>query len=284
MDISIKNKADSKKLLKVAPFRKEVRKTTPHMHDNYFEIIYLSAGSGTHFIDNKAYQIIPPVVFFVRKEQVHHWDITEVPQGYVLILKNAFIHQSIDLDLKALLEKISFSDCLQLTETQTIEQVFDLLIKEDDFSIIEGLLKVLLNKMLQVANNSEQEHDIKEDLFHSFKHLLHRSNPVTNSISHYAELLNTTPQNLNNVCRKSVQQSATQVLSEYIISKAKRFLIYTDHTISQISYALGFNDPSHFVKYFKRHTNKTPKSYRKLHIIAVLLQLFHQNVSIGGMF
>jgi len=53
------------------------------------------------------------------------------------------------------------------------------------------------------------------------------------------------------------------VLSEFIISEAKRLLLYTDNTIAEISFLLDFNDPSHFVKYFKRKTGQTPLSFRK---------------------
>ena len=43
-NIDIKDKSENDKLFKVAEFRQHIRKTEPHKHINYFEIIYLSEG------------------------------------------------------------------------------------------------------------------------------------------------------------------------------------------------------------------------------------------------
>ncbi len=67
----IKDKIETEKVIKVAPFKKHIRKTIPHKHNSYFEIIYLSKGSGYHYIDLDKYLIKPPVMYFIRQEQVH---------------------------------------------------------------------------------------------------------------------------------------------------------------------------------------------------------------------
>ena len=50
-ELPVKDKSDAEKLLKITPFRKEVRKTLPHKHNNYFEIIFFTAGAGYHVTD-----------------------------------------------------------------------------------------------------------------------------------------------------------------------------------------------------------------------------------------
>ncbi|TEB40939.1 AraC family transcriptional regulator, partial [Flavobacterium circumlabens] len=74
----------------------------------------------------------------------------------------------------------------------------------------------------------------------------------------------TTPQNLNAVCRKELNEPAADVIAEYMISEAKRLLLYTDNNVSEVAYTLNFNDTSHFIKYFKRHTGYTPQVFRSL--------------------
>lgn len=268
--LNIKDKSETGKLIKIAPFRKEIKKTEPHKHNSYFEIIYLSKGSGTHSIDYNRYKVQPPIIFFVRKEQVHHWDLKSVPDGYVLILKKGFIEKSLDSELKALLAKVSSLSSLQVKDTGTINQLFQLLTKENDtasensFPIVEGLLKALLAKILEVATPLFSKVKVKADLFQSFRELITQNTEIKNNVAYYAGLLSTTPQNLNAVCRKAVSQSASEILAEHIISEAKRLLIYTDNTISEISFVLDFHDPSHFVKYFKRFTGHTPQAFRSL--------------------
>ena len=122
--IIVKNKIESDELIKVSPFRKEIRKTLPHKHGNYFEIIYLREGKGTHTIDYAQYPIETPTIFFVRREQVHHWNIESLPEGYVLLLKKGFLEKSVDNELKNLLSKLSSISCLYLHESDKIETFF----------------------------------------------------------------------------------------------------------------------------------------------------------------
>ncbi len=265
----VNDKIEIEKLIKVTPFKKEVRKTSPHKHKNYFEIIYLSGGSGFHYIDLHKYIITPPAMFFVRQEQVHYWDIITEPKGYVVIMRKSFIEQSLDSELKSLITKISSECCLQLTNTNTIEKLLGLLADENEasdensFHIIEGLLKSLLAKVLQVSEPVSFNKGHQSDLFQSFIQQLTSDNGIKNKVAYYAGKLNTTPQNINAACQKSIQKSAKDVLAEFVLIEAKRLLLYTNKTVSEISFSLEFNDPSHFVKYFKKIVGSTPSSFRK---------------------
>ena len=267
--LSVKDKSENSKFLKAAVFKKNINKTEPHKHNNYFEIIYLSKGSGLHCIDYNKFIVHPPVVFFVRKEQVHYWEILTEPEGYVLILKKEFIDRILDSELKLLLTKVSNLQSLHVSNNETINQLFELITKENElvnennFPILEGLLKALLAKILEVAKPIVKA-EVKVDLFQSFRELLSQNAEIKNNVAHFAKLLNTTPQNLNAACRRAVNQSSATVLAEFIISEAKRLLIYTDKTVSEVSFSLCFNDPSHFVKYFKRFTGHTPQAFRSL--------------------
>lgn len=255
--------------IKIAPFKKDTRKTQPHKHNSYFEIIYLSAGSGFHAIDLIKYPVRPPVVFTVRKEQVHHWELETEPEGFVLILKKEFVDQSLDGQLKTLLGEISASPCVQLTEDTAIGQLFQMLTDEhqttqnNNTAVVEGLLKALLGKILHTAVLPPSLPGKKENLFQDLQQLLSQDKQLRNSVSHYASALHTSPQNLNAACRKAGGESASQVLAGFIISEAKRLLIYTEMTVSEIALRVDFKDDSHFVKFFKRHTRQTPNVFRQ---------------------
>ena len=266
--IDIKNKIEEDKAIKVSPFKKELRVTTPHKHDNYFEIIYLSKGRGNHFIDSRKYSVEPPVMYFIRKEQVHYWELDQEPEGFVVIIKRSFIEISLDSELKSLFTKISSQNSLSVKDNSTINGILALLAIENRepgmnaFHITEGLLKALLGKVLDVAKPLIKKDEIKLNLYQSFQNLLSADNKIVNNVAYYAEHLNTSPQNLNAVCRKAANQSVSQILAQFITNEAKRLLLYTDKSVSEISISLRFKDDSHFIKFFKRITGQTPQSFR----------------------
>jgi AraC family transcriptional regulator, transcriptional activator of pobA len=268
----IKDKSENKPYLKAAAFRKNTRRTDPHKHNSYFELVYLSAGRGHHMIDNRQHEVRPPVLFFIRQDQVHHWELEDgtEPEGFVLILKKIFFVKSIDGELKELLEKVSQLTCAYLEEADIIDRLLELIVQENaregggSFSFVEGLLKALFVKILEtsrpVVNNAGQ----RKELYRAFMELLLYERPLRNKVAYYAAQLNTTPQNLNAVCRRAADRAAAEVLADYIIDEAKRLLAYTDNTVEEVSMALSFKDPSHFAKYFKRYTSHTPKSFRTI--------------------
>lgn len=274
-ELPVKDKSDTEKLLKITPFRKEVRKTLPHKHNNYFEIIFFTAGSGYHITDQVKYEVRPPVAFFVRRDQVHCLDLNEEaePAGYVLIIKSDFVTSCTDKELKQLLSAASSISSVYLEQERVVSALFGLIGQEnnntypykDQQHCLEGLIKALLAKLVGLSKPQLEQQGRRTDLHQAFREKLSLSNPIKNNVAHYAGLLNTSPQNLNAVCRKQSGQSATDVIAEFTVSEAKRLLIYTDNTVSQIALLLDFTDPSHFVKYFKRYTDATPQSYRAIH-------------------
>ncbi|MGE8377178.1 MAG: helix-turn-helix domain-containing protein, partial [Sphingobacterium sp.] len=58
---------------------------------------------------------------------------------------------------------------------------------------------------------------------------------------------------------------ASQILATYIIKEAKRLIFYTNNSIAEIAFVLGFSDKSNFSKYFKRYTDLTPSEFKRQH-------------------
>lgn len=267
--ITVKNKIQPTHSFKISPFRKNIKKTAPHKHHSYFEIIYLSAGTGHHTIDDLPYKIVPGTLFIVRQDQVHHWDITSEPEGYVILVKRPLVDQSHDPDLKQIFATLSAKTHAVSTNTSFIEDLFDLLHIEYQKEnanriIIEGLLKALLYKISESRFSETRNLAYSNNtVYQSFVSAIPKQIATNHQVKYYAEMLHTTPQNLNAICQKETQKSASTVISDYLITEAKRFLTYTDNPIVEIAHTLGFKDDSHFIKFFKRHTQTTPNAYRK---------------------
>jgi AraC-like DNA-binding protein len=53
-----------------------------------------------------------------------------------------------------------------------------------------------------------------------------------------------------------------ELVDEYRRDRAFRLLMRADHSILEIAYTLGYSDPAHFTRAFKRWTGASPRSYR----------------------
>ncbi|HVZ26215.1 MAG TPA: AraC family transcriptional regulator [Sediminibacterium sp.] len=267
--IPVKDKLPDNDLFKISRFRSDIRITSPHTHNKYFEIIYLSSGSGYHTIDLRKYPVKPPVIFLVRKDQVHHWELDDEPQGYVLILKKAFLDNSADKSLLHLLNKVSVLSCCYLSGDEYVGRLCNLL--ESVFSqprqagnalAAEGLIKALLASLPDQQSENNRYERSSQGLYLRFLDLIDQDMGIRNQVAHYAALLHTSPQNLNAACRKARNLSAAEVLSETVMQEAKRLLLYTDTSVANIAHQLSFSDASHFIKYFKRLAGITPRLFR----------------------
>jgi len=264
--LPVKNKSEVGKLLTVSAFRQEVRKTHPHKHSNYLEVIFFSAGSGYHTIDENRYPVEPPTVFFIKQEQVHFLELDEyeIPQGYVLILKPEFLTECMDWELRKIIAEVTATPSIKLQADASFEVLFQLIEAENKhiltIAVLEGLLKALFAKIRILAPNIPT--GAQGNLYQAFQGLLEKQVNSKNEVAYYAGLLHTTPQNLNAACRRYVGMAASEVIAQSVNNEARRLLTYTRQTVAEIAFQLDFSDPSHFTRYFKRHTGVTPLQYR----------------------
>ena len=108
-ELSVKDKSGGGAPLKIAPFKSAIRQTEPHRHNGYFELIFLTTGQGVHVIDGRRYFVEPPILFVIRKDQVHFWELTTPGEGFVLIIRKEFVDGLTDGRLRSLFGTIMIS-------------------------------------------------------------------------------------------------------------------------------------------------------------------------------
>ena len=271
-NISVKNKLEEKQLFKISRFKEVVKRTRPHKHDAYFELIYLSEGAGFHWVDTQKFQITPPVVFFLSG-QLHYWEMTAIPKGYVMLFRYEFFNSLKHSDLLNLISTLQDTVDVHLSKDDQLDFIFSDMEKEyknpsmHSIELMQGYLQVALVKLLRHKEQSSVQSPGNSQLvFRKFQQFLRGVNPVSNvKVNKAASHLNVSPQHLNAICRKASGKSASELIIEHVILEAKRYLIHSDKTISEIAFTLNFTDPSHFVKYFKKTTGETPQSFRSRH-------------------
>lgn len=81
-------------------------------------------------------------------------------------------------------------------------------------------------------------------------------------ISFYAARLAMTPDRLNDHVKRAAGVTAGHLIRQRVLTEAKRELVFTGRAIHEIAYQLGFADPSHFARFFRRQTGLTPQEFR----------------------
>jgi AraC family transcriptional activator of pobA len=81
-------------------------------------------------------------------------------------------------------------------------------------------------------------------------------------IGFYASALAMTADRLNDHVKRAVGVTAGHLIRQRVLTEAKRELVFTGRPIHEIAYELGFADPSHFARFFRKQTGMSPQDFR----------------------
>ena len=214
----------------------------PHGHDFYL-ILLITKGTGTHSIDYKEYNVEPGTLFIVSPGQVHCWNLSDDADGYVLFFKKEYflIDFGHDKLMKLPFFKSSYSiPYLKLDVKEiAVSRVYS---KQQDEGLVYSYEVIQLNRFEKLVN----EHFIEQK-----------------SLNFYASQMNITMKQLGYLCKKVINKTPSEILLDRTILEAKRFVIHTDMSINAIADALNYNDDSYFIRFFKKVCHLTPEQYRQ---------------------
>jgi len=250
----------------------------PHRH-NYYTIIWSSTATGKHIIDFKEYPILPQHIFFVSPEQVHQVITDPGPTGYVILFTPEFLQKnSIREDFIANLKLFQKSDetpPLPLTDKMMISlklftgQMQSAFNSDDDmrFEAIGAYLKLFLiecnGHCSLFPDSNTQNIEVGKTLVRNFKAIVENNFTKWHQVKDYADALNVTPNYLNEVIKSTIHVSAKDFIQSRVVLEAKRMAIFTGKSSKEIGYDLGFEDPSHFSKFFKSNLGYSIQEFKK---------------------
>ena len=254
------------------------RPDVPHRHD-FYTVILVKSACGSHFIDYVEYPMQPRIVFFVGPGQVHQIVINnDDPSGDILMFSDEFLNKNY-ISEEFILNLGMFS-CGEGTPPISLsEETFQKLCSisaeiklafEGDspfkFDIIAAHLKLFLIECNKFAvpskENDPQALQSGRPLVKKFRQLLEQHYQQWHKVNEYADAMNISPDYLNNVVRNNIGKTAKEIIFQRIIVESKRLGLYTNLTTKEIAYKLGYDDPSHFSKFFKKETQQSFTEFR----------------------
>lgn len=248
-----------------------------HFKNKFYTILIFKKAEGSMIIDQDEFTLMPQKFFFINYNQVYHFKNNQNLEGEVLIFTKSFYNfvytgnKIIKSDTALhnvapyiLLSDENLSDLFQTFEELRNEYLKNKLLRKE---IICLLLKVFVLKYIRNSNKKNsigRSVDHKKQIVEDFTNLVNLHYKDLKTTSQYAQKLNLSANYLNVLIKESLDISAGQLVKNRVILEAERLLMHTTLSVTEISYELGFNDNSHFGKYFKSVKNLSPNQYRLL--------------------
>lgn len=250
----------------------------PHRHD-FYEILYITNGSGWHIIDNERYMVTPPCIFFLSPGQAHKLEFSHDIDGFIFLFTSEF-YLSQQKNNNRLLEFPFFFSAEQKNPPLLLNNSADSLFLKELFSRscyetthskhqTSELIRSFLDLILLTCNNLYPDklrsiHTKKGHiLVKRFLCLIEENYQKNLRINDYASLLAITPNHLTQMVKQVTGKTSIELLQEKLIVEVKRLLIHSNASISEISQIMNYPDQSYFTKFFKKYTGITPLQYRK---------------------
>ena len=249
-----------------------------HRHD-YYEIVWLKKGKGTHMIDMTDYPYNGSVVFLLSPGQIHKITPEEKASGYVLKFHPSIFVNENDADEylieNGLFEQVE-ADPVVTVNAAVNAVLADLFQKmEEEFysderdkqNILVAYLKIVLTHIdrLKRVRSSEKinPREPKFELFKRYKSLVEKHYRIEHGVQFYAQELHVQGRTLNDLCRKYLNKTAGDLIAERLFLESKRELYHNTRTVKEIAYHLGFEDPAYFTRFFKKLSGFSPGEYRE---------------------
>jgi len=244
----------------------------------------LVTGNMTVYYGERMIEINDTVLFFVNPNVPHSIvRSSKKTTGYACLFTEAFIasRERKELLKNSPLFNVDASPAIPLTKEQAVFMtgIFQkmLSIHNGDYDYKNELLKSCIELILheairiQPAQNGLHPKNGAARITNLFMDLLERQFPIDSTAAplrlrtaqDFAGSLSVHVNYLNRAVKEVTGKPTSVHIADRIAAEAKALLLYTDWSVADIAYGLGFEYPTYFNNYFKRVTGITPNSLRK---------------------
>lgn len=247
----------------------------PHYHD-FFQVTILT-GTGRLMHDFRETEISGTTLFFLSPGQVHTAGPSRETIATVISFTREFFNaQAEDTGFLAELPFFFATDTMPwlslLPEEATrARAIFAEIQSEFDAAepgaseIIRSLLRILFVRASRwYVRAHPASHTTRSSvLVREFQMAIEQHVHEWQALEPYARKLGVTVNHLNDVMRGETGQAAGEHIRLRRLLDAKRLLLHSDLSVSEIGYRLGFKDPSYFSRFFRRYEESTPAEFRE---------------------
>lgn len=238
-------------------------------------ILWFDSDDNQLIIDGKKYHFQKNQIVFLT--EFHKVDVDKVRNTRFLQFNRPF-YCVLDHDAEVGCKGLLFFGASELPiidipeadkETfETLWKMFTLEMQSCDslqMDMLQTMLKrylILCARVYKTQHNQPQE-KTKLDIIREFNFLVEQHFKSKHTVAEYADLLHRSPKTLSNIFSKSGYKTPLQYIQDRKVVEARRLLRYTDRSIKEIAYELGYEDLQTFSRFFKKNEAVSPSDFRQ---------------------
>jgi AraC family transcriptional activator of pobA len=248
----------------------------PHAHHALDQLFCIGHGGGTMTADGRTIRIEGPTLLLVPSRTVHGFQFDAGTTGQVLTLAEPYWQDLANRqpDLATLFDRPAAATATR-RESRHLNLVLRQVMTENAWAApghhaaLDALtLLALVLALRAVSRQAAQGSAIpaadaaQAHLVAQFRHLVEQHFRQRPKLAFYSEALRVSDSKLRRACLAIARQSPLLLVQERSVLEAKRMLLYSNKTASEIAYTIGFEDPAYFSRFFQTMTGTSPRTFR----------------------
>lgn len=244
----------------------------PHRTD-FYEIVLIESGESVQTVDFTPIKMVEGQMLFIGRNQVVTFDTSLSYSGKIILFTDIFFNRC-DCEIR-LLRQINlfnpFTVNTPISISEKLKTLFGLMEQEFHFThdtFQADLIHNLLNAFLiESARQSLQKANPLKNQNYStalqFAELVEQHYRSLRKVNDYLDLIGITAKPLSKALQATIGKTPKQYIDDRILLEAKRLLVYSNETIKEITFMLGFEEPTNFSKFFREQTGLSPAEFKR---------------------
>ena len=242
----------------------------PHVHRDLNHIILIAEGGGSMRADGDSVAFDAPCLLLIPAGIIHGFSWHRDSRGWVTTIADSYLHHLLerDPDLQPLFRA---SRAIALSQSDKVEARIGQLAQELAWSgpgqraaveahLLWLMVQALRHAALSVdsATMANKEARLVARLRERIEQRFRHREPV----AIHARALGISETALRHACARVAGLSPAAMLDERALLEARRLLLYSNLSVAEVAYAIGFEDPAYFSRFFTRHSGQSPRDWR----------------------
>lgn len=248
----------------------------PHSHRELNHLILISNGGGMMQAEGEVTRFEAPCLLLVPSQVVHGFQWHTESSGSVITLANSYRDELIrrDPDAAALFASPAVAPLSKdvarsiAAQTRTLIRELGWIAPGHRTAVDAALALILVQALRGLALHSHDEGQSRgrhAELVARFRALVEDRFRLREPVARYAMQLGVSPTTLRVACASVAGSPPAEILNLRAFLEAKRALCYTNQTVAEVAYSLGFVDPAYFTRSFTKHAGRSPRQFRLDH-------------------